>query len=67
MTWDNRYRPLAQGEVVTESDERLYEDHPWHGGNPWWGRPQPADVGQPAPDPRFVSHRQFRRRIDGNL
>jgi hypothetical protein len=55
MAWDENYRPLKEGEIVSSTDEIL-DDH----GN--WIPPKNS-VGQPAPDPGYTSHRQFRRRL----
>ena len=63
MLWDNRYRQLEMGEVVQAGDEIFRSDHPWHGGNERWEPVPPSQVGQIAPDPRYVSHRRFRRLI----
>ena len=63
MLWDNRYRQLEMGEVVQEGDEIFCSDHPWHGGNERWEPVTPDQVGQIAPDPRYVSHRRFRRLV----
>lgn len=57
------YRLLNHGEIVLATDERHYSDHPWHGGNERWDKPQDSDIGQPAPDPKYPAHRLFRRAI----
>ncbi len=48
------YRALKEGEIVLETDEYFHDDL-----KAWV--PPTNSVGQPAPDPRFTSHRQFRR------
>lgn len=60
------YRMLLAGEIILSTDERLYDDHPWHGGNERWAAPQPGEIGTPAPDPMFPAHRVFRRKVVSN-
>ncbi|KQO50614.1 hypothetical protein [Sphingomonas sp. Leaf257] len=50
--WDHRYRPLAHGEIIAETDECRRDDGTWITG---------VCVGQPAPDPAYTSHRVYRR------
>lgn len=50
------YRRLTEGETILATDE-IYND----GSHQW--QPVKHSVGQPAPDPKYTSHRQFRRRI----
>lgn len=58
MSWDKNYRLLQEGEIVKETDEILNDKGRWV-------RPRNS-VGHKAPDPRYTSHRQFRRRIKEN-
>lgn len=55
MSWDNKYRLLNEGEIVRDTDEVLDDHGIW--------QKSPNSVGQEAPDPRYTSHRQFRRLI----
>lgn len=56
MTWDNRYRPLREGETIAAGDECLTDVHlGW----------QPANcLGEQAPDPAYSAHRMYRRLRD---
>jgi len=56
----NEYRRLEMGEIIQEGDE--YDDcaNPWHDEPVWI----PAtNIGEAAPNPIYVSHRQYRRKI----
>lgn len=61
MTWDNRYRPLREGETITAGDECLTDGHlGW--------QPATHDIGGKAPDPAYTAHRMYRRlRTSGRL
>jgi hypothetical protein len=56
------YRFLEKGEIVQEGDEvdacrdAMKDDPVW--------KPAVHSVGRPAPDPRFSSHRIFRRKVE---
>lgn len=50
------YRLLKKGEIVLATDE-YYDD-----AKKEWVVPQ-GSIGSPAPDPRYTSHRLFRRKI----
>ena len=55
-----KYRRLEMGEIIQEGDE--YDDYanPWHDDAKW----VPATcIGELAPNPQYVSHRQYRRKI----
>lgn len=54
-----RYRRLEAGEIIRESDEIDCCRDQWR-DDPVW-RPVTACIGEPAPDPQYVSHRQYRR------
>lgn len=56
-----RYRNLEKGEIVQEGDEVDACGNPWR-DNPVWKPVTQWNI--PAPDPQYVSHRQYRRRID---
>lgn len=57
MTWDNRYRPLREGETILSGDECLTDSHlGW--------QPAKHDIGGKAPDPNYTSHRMYRRLRD---
>jgi hypothetical protein len=54
MPWDNRYRPLREGETILAGDECLTDSHlGW--------QPAKHDIGGKAPDPAYTSHRMYRR------
>ena len=53
MSWDQRYRPLREGEIIQAADEYMFDDGTW-------GSPGPT-VGTPAPDPAYTAHRWYRR------
>lgn len=54
MTWDNRYRPLNEGETILSGDECLTDSHlGW--------QPATHDIGEKAPDPNYTAHRMYRR------
>ena len=53
MTWDHRYRRLAEGETIRATDDVQNDDGTWR-------RAQYA-IGEPAPNPNFTSHRVYRR------
>ena len=54
------YRILKKGEIIQEGDETDRCADPWR-DDPVW---EPAgNVGQPAPDPQYPSHRVYRRKI----
>jgi hypothetical protein len=52
-----QFRRLEMGEIVLATDE-IYDDHKREWVEPIWS------VGDPAPDPAYTSHRQFRREIN---
>ena len=56
------YRRLEHGEIIEEHDEIDRCHDPWR-DDPKWEQVHPSDVGQPAPDPQYPSHRQYRRRV----
>jgi len=53
----SEFRRLEMGEIVLATDE-IYDDHKREWVEPEWS------VGEPAPDPDYTSHRQFRRKIN---
>lgn len=55
------YRRLAHNEIIRAGDEIDRCGDPWR-DEPKWEPIHPSDIGQPAPDPQYVSHRQYRRR-----
>ena len=60
---DNKYRNLEAGEIIQAGDEIDCCANPWHDCAKW--KPVTACIGEHAPDPRYPSHRQYRRRLDG--
>lgn len=58
------YRILNKGEIIQEGDEYDNCRDAWRDDAVW----VPArNIGEPAPDPSFPSHRQYRRPIDVRL
>lgn len=55
MMWDDRYRPLKEGEIITDGDEVLSDDSDMAVWLPT------RAVGQFAPSPLYPAHRQYRR------
>lgn len=54
------FRRLEKGEVIREGDEVDGCADPWR-DDPRW---EPAhNIGEPAPDPQYPAHRQYRRRV----
>jgi len=53
-------RRLEHGEIIQAGDEIDRCVDPWR-DPPKWEPVHPADIGQPAPDPQYPSHRQYRR------
>lgn len=56
----SEYRILKEGEIIKEGDEvdasSLKDDAKWV--------PVENTIGKPAPNPRFLSHRVYRRKIE---
>lgn len=57
MAWDQRYRRLDEGEIIQPGDE-VEVDHPY-------GWKPATQIGKPAPDPAYTSHRVYRRALTG--
>lgn len=56
-----KYRLLEKGELIQKGDERDMCNDGWRDPEDW----QPVkdcEIGKPAPDPVYVSHRQYRRK-----
>jgi hypothetical protein len=61
MSDESSYRYLRKGEIIEEGDEVDVCGDPWR-DDPVW---VPAKaIGKTAPDPRYVSHRVYRRRME---
>lgn len=58
--WDKKYRRLEHGEIIKEGDEVDGCRDPWRDAPKW---EKTTCVGQKAPDPQFISHRIYRRKI----
>ena len=58
-SWDQRYRMLEKGEIIQEGDEVDACRDGWRDEPEW--EPALHCIGQEAPDPRFPSHRRYRR------
>ena len=57
------YRRLEKGEIIREGDEVDACNNSWH-DDPKWVPVSSRSIGQPASDPKFISHSQFRRRVE---
>ena len=62
VTMSGGYRILEQGEVIQEGDEIDRCADAWR-DNAKWEPVHPNSIGDKAPDPRFPSHRIYRRKI----
>jgi len=57
----SKYRRLKKGEIIQKGDEYDACRDPWRDDAKW----VPATcIGETAPDPQYVSHRQYRRKIE---
>ena len=55
-----KYRRLKRGEIIQEGDEIDRCVDAWRDDPAW----EPAgNIGEPAPDPQYPSHRQYRREV----
>ena len=54
------YRRLNMGELIEAGDEIDACANAWHDDAKWV--PVTSCIGEPAPDPQYPSHRQYRRR-----
>ena len=54
------YYYLKKGETIKEGDEVECSNDPWRDKAEW--RPAKC-IGEPAPDPQYVAHRQYRRKL----
>lgn len=58
------YRRLEKGEIIQEGDEIDRCVDAWR-DDPVW---EPAgNIGEPAPDPQYPAHRQYRRRVSDGI
>lgn len=55
------YRRLKYGEIIQEGDEIDSCRDGWRDVPIWV--PVTTCIGEPAPDPQFPSHRQYRRKV----
>jgi hypothetical protein len=53
------YRRLKKGEIIREGDEIDTCNDAWR-DDPVWEKVTTC-IGEPAPDPQYVAHRQYRR------
>lgn len=58
-----KYRRLEKGEIIQSGDETDVCRDPWR-EPPIWKPVHPDSIGTEAPDPAFVSHRQYRRPVE---
>lgn len=62
MTWDARYRQLEKDEAIEFADEYDASPDSWR-DPPRWTRVKAFMIGTRAPDPQFIAHTTFRRRL----
>jgi hypothetical protein len=55
---ERKYRRLKKGEIIQEGDEIDRCVDAWRDDAVWEAA---GNVGEPAPDPQYPSHRQYRR------
>jgi hypothetical protein len=60
MVWDKRYRQLNEGEAIMAGDEVDMSRDGWRDDPKWVAT---TCAGELAPDPRYASHRVYRRKI----
>lgn len=61
---ERKYYHLKEGEIIQEGDE-VEISSKWN-DPPKWVKASERTIGTPAPDPRFISHRKYRRLINKN-
>ena len=57
------YRRLKKGEIIQAGDEIDRCVDAWR-DPPVWEPIHPDNIGEPAPDPQYPAHRQYRRPED---
>ena len=62
VTKMSEYHYLEKGEIVQEDDETDKCVDPWRDAAVW-KKVHPGNVGDAAPDPKYPSHRIFRRKL----
>lgn len=55
-----QYRRLEKGEIIQAGDEIDRCADAWR-DEPKWEPVHPSNIGEPAPDPQYPAHRQYRR------
>jgi len=58
---EQQYRKLEYGEIIQEGDEIDDCRDGWRDPPNWV--PVTSCIGEPAPDPSYPSHRQYRRKL----
>lgn len=61
MSIHDGYYYLEKGDIIQEGDE-VDACRDGYKDDPIWV-PVEHRIGQPAPDPQFISHSQFRRKV----
>ena len=56
-----QYRLLEKGEIIKKGDQCDQCANPWNDKPKW--EDVVGNIGEPAPDPAFPSHRQYRRPV----
>jgi len=56
------YRILSKGEIIQAGDMIDRCSDPWR-DEPVWESIHLSDIGKPAPDPAYPSHRIYRRKV----
>ena len=59
-TKEPQYRLLSAGEIIQEGDE-VDASNGWE-DPPWWI--PSVNVGRAVPDPRYISHAIYRRKVE---
>jgi hypothetical protein len=55
-----KYHYLEEGEIIQKGDEVAFCNDGWRDDPKWM---KATCIGDPAPDPRFFSHRTYRRKV----
>ena len=56
----SEYYYLKKGDIIKKGDEVDACNNPWHDNAKWV---KATCIGEQAPDPQYVAHRQYRRRL----
>ena len=59
------YKRLEKGEIIQDGDEWDACENPWHDDAKWIPVAKHM-IGREASDPKFVSHSQYRRKLNNS-